>query len=621
MQQIQSSAQAFSAEMEGSDSEEVEADERTETSGDLVCIICHQQEGDNPLGFIGFCQQSSLLHRTQEPLMHSHDPQADGRSETTPHLTFCGHVMHLSCFDPFFARAVQSSAGQENFMLDPSKGQYQCPLCKRINNILVPCYPVDVIEVPREFNYDVFINDSRNATEAASEEESSSYEPQGNISQVVRRVFSSFFQRLGMEPQVDAHATIPIPPAYSHGLEAINIRFLTCLGFVSGNQSNALWNAMEGLLKAIVYTTEMELLSNNQGSSALTKYIGHSLTALRACLKDADGILPLQYCVRSSVLAITSGSNLSLLLRRNISDRRVVEDSVSSWLCDPLLQRPMLPLIAIAIAVFSDESLYYHTNLICFASLVQIIIAELAANKSVQKEEEGMEMECGSETSKMVSEVISIVRSHISTNGEVSLQSVVRRWESYLEVANALLSTVSLRAEHPVVWTNVLPQLIPLWISKSGRAAEPIITSRSYSVPRLPQLLSLPNEYTELHRVVVSMFDMEFPAICLVCGAVINANGKGYCTKHVSACCGTAGVLFLVQDCSVLLMSDGRCCYFPSPYADKHGEKHKQYKGRPLYLDKKRYEAVAKLWTSHRIPNEVLRIRSSSSRVIIIGHY
>ena len=37
-------------------------------------------------------------------------------------------------------------------------------------------------------------------------------------------------------------------------------------------------------------------------------------------------------------------------------------------------------------------------------------------------------------------------------------------------------------------------------------------------------------------------FNWEYPGICLVCGAVMNAGGKGYCTNHIKRCNGGGGI-------------------------------------------------------------------------------
>lgn len=77
----------------------------------------------------------------------------------------------------------------------------------------------------------------------------------------------------------------------------------------------------------------------------------------------------------------------------------------------------------------------------------------------------------------------------------------------------------------------------------------------------------------------------------------------------------------VLQDCQVLLSMGPRCSYFPAPYVDDYGEKHKHSRGKPLHLDARRLEMLRKLWASHCVGNEVYQQRSSSTRVVINGHY
>jgi hypothetical protein len=65
----------------------------------------------------------------------------------------------------------------------------------------------------------------------------------------------------------------------------------------------------------------------------------------------------------------------------------------------------------------------------------------------------------------------------------------------------------------------------------------------------------------------------------------------------------------------------GYFSYFPSPYSDDHGERHRHFRGKPLHLDERRYNELRKLWASHGVGNEVLSKRSTSARVIIVGYY
>jgi Proteolysis_6 C-terminal len=142
-----------------------------------------------------------------------------------------------------------------------------------------------------------------------------------------------------------------------------------------------------------------------------------------------------------------------------------------------------------------------------------------------------------------------------------------------------------------------------------------------YPIFEKPNLIPLPYSYTLLHSQLTSASGYSSPALCLICGAVMEANGKGHCTVHTKMCCKDSGVIFLLQDCTVLLSIGPRCSYFPAPYVDEYGEKHKHFRGKPLHLDGRRYEALRRLWSGHGVGNEVYQKRSTSARVIINGHY
>lgn len=71
----------------------------------------------------------------------------------------------------------------------------------------------------------------------------------------------------------------------------------------------------------------------------------------------------------------------------------------------------------------------------------------------------------------------------------------------------------------------------------------------------------------------------------------------------------------------MLLIYGDRASYFPGPYVDAYGERHKQFRGRPLFLDQRRLEALRKLWSKQRVAMEVVHSRSTSKQVIFNGYY
>jgi hypothetical protein len=82
---------------------------------------------------------------------------------------------------------------------------------------------------------------------------------------------------------------------------------------------------------------------------------------------------------------------------------------------------------------------------------------------------------------------------------------------------------------------------------------------------------------------------------------VLDANGKGKCTAHAATCGHGNGVFFLLQECIVVLMHGTRAAYLPAPYVDRHGEKHGQFRGRPLHLDQQRLNLLRNLVAMHEV--------------------
>eukprot|EP00752_Nemacystus_decipiens_P017203 g15412.t1 len=177
-----------------------------------------------------------------------------------------------------------------------------------------------------------------------------------------------------------------------------------------------------------------------------------------------------------------------------------------------------------------------------------------------------------------------------------------------------------------------------VWLSRRRE----VVSRRDFDFPSPLKigLVRLPHAYTELHAQVstfnngglnsgggggaaVAATDrVGHPAVCLVCGEVLDASGRGACTKHARDCGSGVGLLFLLQECAVLLIHGRRAAYFPSPYVDAYGERQRHtFRGRPLFLDQRRYDVVRGLWAKHIVAHEVVQNRSTSRQVIITNHY
>lgn len=133
------------------------------------------------------------------------------------------------------------------------------------------------------------------------------------------------------------------------------------------------------------------------------------------------------------------------------------------------------------------------------------------------------------------------------------------------------------------------------------------------------RITSLPVSYTDLYAKLGAMLpDCELTAVCFVCGEVLDAGGKGECTRHAHQCGVGCGIFFLLQECICLGMHRDTAAYITSPYVDSHGETP-QYRGRPLNMDESRYEFLHELWSGHLLREYVIAERSKSMRNLLIS--
>jgi hypothetical protein len=136
-----------------------------------------------------------------------------------------------------------------------------------------------------------------------------------------------------------------------------------------------------------------------------------------------------------------------------------------------------------------------------------------------------------------------------------------------------------------------------------------------------PRVAMIPTSYTDLYAELGHLLpDSEQTAVCLICGEVLNAGGKGDCTKHSYKCGAGAGMFFLLQECTGLIMHNGKAAYIHSPYVDSHGETP-QYRGRPLNLDRERYDHLHEVWSGHGIRQQVSAERGNARQIIVPDFY
>lgn len=168
------------------------------------------------------------------------------------------------------------------------------------------------------------------------------------------------------------------------------------------------------------------------------------------------------------------------------------------------------------------------------------------------------------------------------------------------------------------------PQLPSPLVTFSSKKSVKLIGGYSISPLKSsgrPRISRLPTSYTDLYAELSRLLpESEQTAVCLICGEVLNAAGKGECTKHSYKCGAGTGLFFLLQECVGLIMHNGKAAYIHSPYVDSHGETP-QYRGRPLNLDLDRYAHLHEVWSGHAIRQQVLTERAGSKQIIVLDFY
>jgi hypothetical protein len=183
-----------------------------------------------------------------------------------------------------------------------------------------------------------------------------------------------------------------------------------------------------------------------------------------------------------------------------------------------------------------------------------------------------------------------------------------------IQPAGIQTSTSELNSQHaPALVTFSAKKSVPLI---GGYALE--LAAKNSGRPRVGRI---PSSYTDLYAELGQLLpDSEQTAVCLICGEVLNAGGKGECTRHSFKCGAGTGMFFLLQECAGLIMHNGKAAYIHSPFVDSHGETP-QYRGRPLNLDLDRYDHLNEVWSGHAIRQQVVAERGGSRQVIVPDFY
>ncbi|KAI8143673.1 hypothetical protein BJV82DRAFT_558238 [Fennellomyces sp. T-0311] len=166
-------------------------------------------------------------------------------------------------------------------------------------------------------------------------------------------------------------------------------------------------------------------------------------------------------------------------------------------------------------------------------------------------------------------------------------------------------------------------QMVTGWCSQLAKEAErrgepqkiTLDLPTPLSLIRLPTRLDALMDESMRHVCARCQTVPTDPAVCLLCGTFVCAQSfccsegeEGECNLHMLECGGEIGLYLLIKRCSLLVLHNENGWFMQAPYLDAHGEVDEGLRrGRPQFLNAKRYADTRKLWLQHGIPAYVAR--------------
>jgi E3 ubiquitin-protein ligase UBR3 len=161
----------------------------------------------------------------------------------------------------------------------------------------------------------------------------------------------------------------------------------------------------------------------------------------------------------------------------------------------------------------------------------------------------------------------------------------------------------------PESWCNQYA----VFVAKSQIAARSFLVDQHITW-QPPQLITLPNLYDDIFTYyhdkpcAVCQSVPTDSAVCLICATLVCFK-QGCCKQqnvceavaHAAECGAGTGVFLIVTSTYVILIRRHKACLWGSLYLDQYEEEDRDIKrGKPLYLNKARYQLLQYMWLAHR---------------------
>lgn len=547
------------------------------------------------------------------------------------HMSFCGHAIHIHCFDRYISSLLSSRANESVFegynLVNLNKLEFLCPVCRRLANMVLPLMSqassntstqaADEPNLHMELGYEDWISRcsiefNHGLSRGYCNNHIRSFRAAGKLGAVEGKgpaLNSGSHTRLLFR----GHARAELGNADGNGLaskflsrgKAVLQRFGLQSSPASQTRNDGTHGDDVGVLEtvnfgpyaklpsaAISTAACAEVASRSQGYGGANAQSAHR--SLSIILREARSQIRMEPEYR--------GQSLLLLWETLTSENRANVDTFVAFSFlfmlwpEPLDFFEMKNIVRLCLDYLRRQP---SVEEIKQATLPDSDLRELLFLRRVS-------ILVHSYFDDLPSPPLSIYRGdgNSSTNAEV--RNEIHRLLAFLDVAI------------PVNERSILhPAIAPL--NRNSRRIQ--FAPMPVGLIKLPKLYQSLLEELDGKRCSKCGECVKGPSLCLVCGDLICGGTSKSCeagkiTVHAHECGAGVGLFLILKSTSVQVIRKARSTMWGSPYLDVHGEEDKRFsRGKPLYLNEERYESLQRLWLTHgfdqdsRILNNTLRAR------------
>ncbi|OQR84832.1 hypothetical protein ACHHYP_12796 [Achlya hypogyna] len=607
----------------------LEDDDAMGTDDADECAMCH--EASTPLSSIGFVQVSGL--NVLAPPFKT--PWEDMKRDMTPlTISCCGHVVHQACWQAYYATQFQKVITGEAYLnaVDVKKGEFLCPVCKSIANVLVPLLPPSPppTDAPLpEWEAWVAATDATDASVATAND--TNVAALALMCMSVHRVATGSVEKSRPDRYV-ASACHAVASTLWHARE-VPPALLPAARRLRGVAAPDAFGLVRALLAAGSELDGVET-ADTQTPTQVQKTWKGVVGAKPLLLQDLSAVL-----ARGVLLAPTPGDQVRMAQlvttayavqtflwlahhgpttdATDITAGGTNADGLMSW----FRHAPNAAAIAAAIRRLCDVSLspgalaWAAEDLTRFDAVAQALLPAPAATSLLLDD-------LPPAVAVLVPKWLKAVHSTYATMTDPN--HVLAQWQHKHAASD---------------WQRV-------WQQDLATAHVPL-SAAYWRTTRSSFLAALPHSYSELYMHLTKQtcpgchqFPAR-PALCLMCGLVLcaastcreatvasMASVSGACTLHAHKCGRGLGLFLLTVEGTVLLVSGKLAAYDSNGlYVDEYGEgfgertSRFQFRGRPLFLDVAMRDRLLRLWREQAIHMEIVQIQNTVERIVINSFY